>query len=207
MYRENPGMYGQEPSAPARYAADLFAAAGAEDIVELGAGHGRDTLYFAERGFSVLAADFSTVGLGQLGERAEARGLTGRISTAVVDVREPLPFAAGSADAVFAHMLLCMELSTRRIEELIDEVRRTLRPGGSLVYTVRHTGDPHYGTGVAHGDDIHEHGGFAVHFFSRELVDRLAEGWILREVHAFEEGGLPRRLWRITMTVPAPAGD
>ncbi|MEU7024164.1 class I SAM-dependent methyltransferase [Streptomyces sp. NPDC046203] len=205
-YQENPGMYGEQPSGPARYAAELFAAAGARDVLELGAGHGRDALYFAGQGFSVRAADFSSAALGQLAERAEARGLAGRVTTTLVDVRDPLPFAPGSADAVFGHMLLCMDLSTRRIEELVGEIRRVLRPGGTFVYTVRHTGDAHYGTGIAHGDDIHEHGGFAVHFFPRELVDRLAEGWELREVHAFEEGDLPRRLWRVTMSVPDPVG-
>lgn len=41
-----------------------------------------------------------------------------------------------------------------------------------------------------------------VHFFSRTLVDELADGWQLREVHPFNEGELPRRLWRITQTVP-----
>ncbi|MER7515419.1 class I SAM-dependent methyltransferase [Streptomyces sp. NPDC126499] len=202
-YQEHPEMYGAEPSAPARYAADVFARAGVRDVVELGAGHGRDALWFARRGFSVLATDFSAEGLGRLAENAETEGLAARVGTAVVDVREPLPFRAGSADAVFAHMLLCMDLSTGRIEELVTEVRRTLRPGGTFVYTVRHTGDAHYGAGLAHGDDIYEHGGFAVHFFPRALVDRLAEDWELREVHAFEEGALPRRLWRVTMTVPA----
>ncbi|MFI9362086.1 hypothetical protein ACIG5E_13650 [Kitasatospora sp. NPDC053057] len=80
--------------------------------------------------------------------------------------------------------------------------RRVLRPGGTFVYTVRHTGDAHFGAGTGHGDGIWEHGGFAVHFFPRELVDRLAEGWHLAEVHPFEEGELPRRLWRITQETP-----
>jgi SAM-dependent methyltransferase len=93
-----------------------------------------------------------------------------------------------------------MALSTDQIGALVDEVRRVLRPGGVFVYTVRHSGDAHYGTGIARGDDIYEHGGFAVHFFSRALVDRLASGWTLTEVHAFEEGDLPRRLWRVTQT-------
>jgi SAM-dependent methyltransferase len=84
----------------------------------------------------------------------------------------------------------------------LEEIGRVLRPGGTLVYTVRHTGDAHYGTGVAHADDIFEHGGFAVHFFDRDLVDALADGWVLREVHAFEEGELPRRLWRVTQSLP-----
>ena len=201
-YGEHPGMYGEEPSDPALHAAATFRAAGAGEVLELGAGHGRDSLYFAREGFSVMATDFSPVGLEQLREAARAQGVAGRVTTAVHDVREPLPLADASVDAVFAHMLLCMALSTREIHALVAEVRRVLRPGGAFVYTVRHTGDAHYRAGTGHGDDIWEHGGFAVHFFHRDLVDDLAEHWTLDEVAAFEEGGLPRRLWRVTQTLP-----
>jgi SAM-dependent methyltransferase len=99
-------------------------------------------------------------------------------------------------DAVFAHMLLCMALSTKEIQALVGEVRRVLRPGGTFVYTVRHTGDTHYGSGTAHGDDIFEHGGFAVHFFPRDLVSM--DGWTLDEVHTFDAEDVPCRLWRFT---------
>ncbi|MFC9819565.1 class I SAM-dependent methyltransferase [Streptomyces erythrochromogenes] len=201
-YGDHPGMYGEEPSDPAVHAAAVFRAVGARKVLELGAGHGRDALYFARQGFSVLATDFSPAGLEQLREAAATQGVAGRVTTAVHDVREPLPLANASVDAVFAHMLLCMALSTQEIHALAAEVRRVLRPGGVFVYTVRHTGDAHYQAGTGHGDDIWEHGGFAVHFFRRDLVDALARGWTLDEVAAFEEGGLPRRLWRVTQTVP-----
>lgn len=201
-YAAHPGMYGEEPSAPAVHAAAVFRAAGAEDLLELGAGHGRDALFFAREGFTVLATDFSPVGLEQLREVARSQDVDERVTAAVHDVREPLSLPDASVDAVFAHMLLCMALSTKEILALVGEVRRVLRPGGVFVYTVRHTGDSHYGAGAAHGDDIFEHGGFAVHFFGRELVDALADGWTLKDVHAFEEGELPRRLWRVTQTLP-----
>ncbi|MBD0676672.1 class I SAM-dependent methyltransferase [Streptomyces sp. CBMA156] len=201
-YTANPGMYGEQPSAPAEYAAGVFTAAGAGDVLELGAGHGRDALFFARTGFRVMAADFSATGLDQLHATAVEQGLADRLSPLAHDVRDPLPLPDASVDAVFAHMLLCMALSTEEITALVAEVRRVLRPGGTFVYTVRHTGDAHYGAGTGHGDDIWEHGGFAVHFFPRELVDALAEGWRLTDVHPFEEGGLPRRLWRITQETP-----
>ncbi len=95
-----------------------------------------------------------------------------------------------------------MALSTAQIHALVADIRRVLRPGGTLIYTVRHTGDAHYGTGTAHGDNIYEHSGFAVHYFDSALVEDLAQQWNLREVHAFEEGELPRRLWRVTQVKP-----
>ncbi|WP_432173207.1 class I SAM-dependent methyltransferase [Streptomyces sp. Tue6028] len=200
-YSDHPGMYGEAPSAPAVHAAAAFRASGARDVLELGAGHGRDTLYFAREGFTVRATDFSATGLEQLRAAARGQGVEERVTTMLHDVREPLPLPDACVDAVFAHMLLCMALSTKEIHAVVDEVRRVLRPGGVLVYTVRHTGDAHFGAGTAHGDDVFEHGGFAVHFFDRALVDALADGWTLDEVHAFEEGDLPRRLWRVTQTV------
>jgi SAM-dependent methyltransferase len=201
-YTAHPGMYGEEPSTAARHASDVFRAAGASDVLELGAGHGRDALHFAQSGFTVQAIDFSATGLQQLREAATTRGVAEQVTTAVHDVRDPLPLRDACVDAVFAHMLLCMALSTAEIHALVGEVRRVLRPGGTFVYTVRHTGDAHHGTGTPHGDSIFEHGGFAVHFFDRTLVDALATGWSLDQVHAFTEGELPRRLWRITQTKP-----
>nr|WP_240979915.1 class I SAM-dependent methyltransferase [Streptomyces sp. HNM0574] len=201
-YAANPGMYGERPSAPAVHAAAAFRAAGARKVLELGAGHGRDALYFAREGFTVQADDFSPTGLEQLRDAAHAQGVAGEVTTAVHDVRDSLPLPDTSVDAVFAHMLLCMALSTKEIHATVAEIRRVLRPGGTFVYTVRHTGDAHHGAGTGHGDGIWEHGGFAVHFFDRALVDALADGWDLDEVHAFEEGDLPRRLWRVTQTLP-----
>lgn len=201
-YRDNPGMYGSTPSASAMYAAQVFRVARAEQVLELAAGHGRDALYFAQQGFRVLATDFSGVAVAQIQRAAQAQGLTERISAVVHDLRDPLPPKTGSVDAVYAHMALCMALSTNEIHAVVNEVRRVLRPGGTFVYTVRHVGDAHYGAGNPHGDDIYEHGGFAVHFFSERLIEALTDGWIRDDVHAFEEGALPRRLWRVTWTKP-----
>ena len=96
-------------------------------------------------------------------------------------------------------MLFNMALTTAELETLSGEVHRALRPGGLHLYTVRHTGDAHYGAGTSHGDSMFENGGFIVHFFDRALVDRLATGFTLLGLTPFEEGSLPRRLWRITL--------
>jgi len=201
-YTEHPGMYGTEPSEPARYAAALFRSQAAHQVLELGAGHGRDALHLARSGMDVTATDFSANALAQLRETARAQGLADKVSTLTHDVRRPLDLPDTSVDAVYAHMLLCMALSTTEIHAAVAEAARVLRPGGTLVYTVRHTGDAHHGAGTSHGENIYEHGGFAVHYFDRALVDDLAEGWELHDIHPFEEGDLPRRLWRITQTTP-----
>jgi SAM-dependent methyltransferase len=197
-FSANPAMYGPEPSEAGRHAQDLFTDADAADVLELGAGQGRDTLAFLGSGLRVTALDYAPEALEELTASAVEVGVADRLRTAVHDVRQPLPLTDESVDGVFSHMLFNMALTTNEIVALTAEVRRVLRPGGWHVYTVRHTGDPHHGTGIDRGDNMTEHGGFVVHFFDQALVDRVAEGFSPPEVVSFEEGGLPRRLWRVT---------
>jgi SAM-dependent methyltransferase len=202
VYERKPEMFGGSPSASAIYASQRFRQAGATRVLELGAGHGRDTLHFAAEGFQVTALDYSRTGLQALEATAREDGLDKLIDTREHDVRTPLPVQSNSMDAVYAHLLLCMELSTAEITQLVEEARRVLVPGGALVYTARNTTDVHYGQGIDHGDNIFETQGYAVHFFDRALVDALAVGWNLEDVQPDEEGPLPRCLWRVTQTTP-----
>jgi len=195
-------MYGTDPSAPALAAAEAFAAAGYHSVLELGAGQGRDTLYLARQGLQVTALDIAPGTVETICAKARAAGLTNMVSVVRYDMREPLPLPDDSTDASYSHMLFCMALTTFELERLAGELRRVLRPGGLVVYTVRTTADAHYGTGTPRGDDMYEHGGFIVHFFDRPLIDRLALGFELIDVADFTEGELPRRLARVTMRVP-----
>ena len=198
-FADHPDMYGEDPSEAAVAAADGFAAAGVTTVLELGAGQGRDTLYLARRGFHVHALDYAPEGLSVIEAKAAAADLAERVSVGLHDVRERLPLGDAAIDASYSHMLLCMALTTPDIERLVADLHRVIRPHGLVVYTVRTTDDAHYGAGVAHGDDMYEHGGFVVHFFDRALIERMAAGFELLDVTEFTEGELPRRLARVTM--------
>lgn len=197
----NPDMYGLEPSSAAIHAAEQFAVRGVTTVLELGAGQGRDTMFLGAQGFDLVALDYVDDAIATIHAKAASTGLA-NVTARRHDVREPLPFSDACFDASYSHMLFCMALTTPEIMRLADETRRVLRPGGTVIYTVRHTGDAHYGTGVPHGDEMFEQGGFIVHFFDDELVQQLAEGFELIEVASFTEGDLPRRLWRVTMRKP-----
>ncbi|MFJ7257906.1 class I SAM-dependent methyltransferase [Streptomyces sp. NPDC098085] len=166
-----------------------------------GAGHGHGTLYFAREGLTVRAADFSATGLQQLQEPARAQDIDQRVTTAAHDVRDPLPLPYTSIDAVFAHVLLRMDLSTKEIHSLVGEIRRVLRPGSTFVYTIRHTGDARYGTGtgtgIAHGDAI-----VVVLTIARQArnVMKPFPGWGKGFVSERWEGlasAFPRRKWGV----------
>jgi SAM-dependent methyltransferase len=201
-YANNPLLNGSEPSCTAREAARLFASAGIDDVLELGAGAGRDALHFARHGLSVHATDFSDAALDRLRHDARRAGLDDLVSATLHDVRDPLPPADGCVGAVYAHRLLGMALSRSELRSLVGEIRRVLRPGGLLVYTVLHTGDPCYATGSPCGDELYEdlyddEQGLAERYFHRGLVDELAAGWELVDVEELTDGTPVRSMWRV----------
>jgi SAM-dependent methyltransferase len=203
VYARNPLLNGVEPSDSARRAAAVFAAAGIDDVLELGAGTGRDALHFARQGLSVHATDFCEAALDRLRRDARAAGLDDLVSATLHDVRDPLPPADGCVGAVYAHRLLGMALSRTELRSVVTEVRRVLRPGGLLAYTVLHTGDPGYATGTPRRDELGEglyddEHGLAERYFDRELVDELAAGWNLLEIEELTDGSPVRSMWRVT---------
>lgn len=198
-FSENPEMFGTDASDPALKAAELFRQEGKIEVLELGCGQGRDTIYFARNGLHVHALDYSDQGLEAINKKVRVLGLSNLILTKIHDVRNSLPFDDEMFDACYSHMLFCMALKTAQLQFLSEEIRRVLKPGGISIYTVRHTGDVHYKAGIHHGEDMYEVGGFIVHFFSRAKVELLAEGYEIINIDKFEEGELPRKLFQVTL--------
>jgi SAM-dependent methyltransferase len=152
-FTEKVDLFGTEPSYPALKAAALFKIEGAVRILELGGGQGSDTLFVAREGFQVSVLDYSAEGIDTITNKAQSLGLSQSIAALQHDIRQPLSFADGSFGGCFSHMLYCMALTTSELEFLSQEVHRVLKPGGLNLYTVRHTGDAHYRTGIHRGED------------------------------------------------------
>ena len=164
-FLSKPEMFGLEPSIAAINTLKNFKKNNIKKIVELGAGLGRDTLFFAKNSINTEALDYSPAAIKTINKKAEENKLSSSISTKIFDVRKKLPFKDMSIEACFSHMLYCMALSTTDLKNLNKEVLRILKPGGINIFTVRHVGDADYKNGIHRGEDLYENDGFVVHFF------------------------------------------
>lgn len=198
-YSEEPTLFGEIPSLAAKRAVEIFKKDDTTKILDLGCGHGRDTLFFAQQGLTVFALDYSQNAIDVLKRRAWSLGLSNSIVAMQHDVRDPLPFRNESIDGCYSHMLCCMALTTPQLESLFYEIHRVLKPGRLNTYTARRTDDPHYGKGKARNGDMFEIDGYIVHFFNEEKVRSLTKGFTILKIERFEEGKLPRTLFQVTL--------
>jgi len=196
-FSSKPEMFGLEPSIPAVKAAKFFKEKNIKNIVELGSGLGRDTIYFAQNSIKVQALDYSKTAIESITNKAEKLNLIEFIKPKFFDVRKKLPFEDNSIEGCFSHMLYCMALSNYDLENLNNEICRILKPEGINIYTARHTDDGDYKKGIHRGEDLYENDGFIVHFFSKEKVNQLSKGFEVLDIEKFEEGKFPRKLFLV----------
>ena len=196
-FSSKPEMFGLDPSIPAKKSLKLFQNQNISKIIELGAGLGRDTIYFAKNSIHVVALDYSQSGLEAINQKAKKNSLSNSITTNFFDVRKKLPFEDNSVEACYSHMLYCMALTTSELENLNNEIYRVLKPNGINIYTARHTKDGDYKNGIHRGEDLYEKDGFIVHFFSEKKIKSLLKGFKNISIDLFEEGSFPRKLFLV----------
>ena len=211
-------MFGLEPSESAKYAKEIFENQKIKtsfsrkkiDILELGAGLGRDTTYFAANSdlIKITALDYSSQAIKNINKKktnyysdlktTDDRPLEDKITTKVWDVRNGIPYKDNSFDGCYSHMIYCMALTNLEITKLSQEVHRILKPGGINIFTVRHTGDGDYKKGKHIGEDLYENDGFIVHFFNKKKIDQISKGFKIEDIFELHEGSFPRKLFVVT---------
>ena len=187
-------MFGLEASEPAKKSLKIFQENNINTIIELGAGLGRDSIYFSINNLSVTSFDYSQSGINIINKKINKDKLK-NIKTKVFDIRQKLPFEDNSIDGCFSHMLYCMALSNQNLFNLNKEICRILKPDGLNIYTVRNEHDGDYKNGIHRGEDMYENDGFIVHFFNKTKINQLTDGFKNIKIESFEEGTFPRKLY------------
>lgn len=114
-------------------------------LLELGAGQGQDSRYFATHGFKVVSTDGEQAALDLSRSKLSAELVT-KVSLQRVELREALPFETASFGVIYAHLSLHYfdKATTLR---LFDEIQRVLKPGGVFAFFVNSVHDPEYKMG------------------------------------------------------------
>jgi ubiquinone/menaquinone biosynthesis C-methylase UbiE len=177
------------------------------DVLELGCGTGKNTVWLASRARSVVALDFS------LGMIARAHERVGAMPVRFVqhDVCDPWPMESRSVDLVVANLIL---EHVHDLEPVFFEASRVLRPGGQLFFCELHPyrqlaggqaqfKDPSTGETVL----VTAH----VHSISEYVNGALRAGFVVKEIgEALEDdapaGAPPRLISMLFDAAPGGAG-
>jgi ubiquinone/menaquinone biosynthesis C-methylase UbiE len=114
-------------------------------ILDMGAGQGQDARFFAQKGYQIVAIDFSTKAL-ELARQKLPISLKNKVKFKKLDLAEKLPFKDSSFEAVYAHLSIHY-FTQQKTRQIFGEIYRVLAPNGILAILVNSTMDPEYGQG------------------------------------------------------------
>ena len=162
-----------KPSLFAETAINYFPVEG--KVLDLGAGQGQDSRFFAGRDHEVVSTDLEEIAL----EQSKAKltdGLRQKITLQRVDLREKLPFEDDTFDVIYAHLSLhYFDYATT--VQLFAEIQRVLKSGGVLAFFTNSVHDPEYNTGTKLEDDYFQIDKIAKRYFSVDTARAFARNF------------------------------
>lgn len=122
-YRRDEFVYGTEPNSFLAENAGLLQG----PVLSLAEGEGRNAVYLASLGLTVVGVDSSEVGLAKAHKLAASRRVSIQTEVADLAVYEPTANFYGSVVSIFAHLPSAVR---RRLYPLVE---KSLLPGGTIV--------------------------------------------------------------------------
>ena len=174
--------YANDPTQFAQEVVVVFPAMG--KVLELGCGLGNDSVYFAQKGYSVVGSDFSDVAVKQ--NTAKYNDQIG-LRFQVVDMTQPFPFEDNTFDVVYARLSIHY-FEDKVTKEVFGEIYRVLKPEGLICFVCKSTEDPLYGQGEEIEKDMYLREGHVRHFFSENYAKEcLGNKFILNKIESGKE--------------------
>jgi SAM-dependent methyltransferase len=183
IYSDDSAFFGEDPSDFAQKCYSYFKKYGVKRILELGCGQGRDTIFFASKGFDVHAIDASKVAMKNINQKIGQKNIS--LELRQFEARETLPYDSSYFDAVYSHMFYNMRFTDEELDFLFKESNRVLKNNGLLYFSVRSDKDVLYNKGKKIDNNIYEINGFQIRFFTKRQIQSFLENYF--EINNIEE--------------------
>ncbi len=155
-------------------------------LLDLGCGKGADSIFFHNKGFEVTGVDYANEAIKQFNDTQKRYDIF--LTSLVKDITEPFPFEPRTFDVVYSRLGINY-FDDKTTKNVISEIKKVLKSEGLLLFQVKSVNDKSYGK----GKEIEKHmfeeeNGYVRHFFSKEYVEELLEGF---HILMIEERAIP----------------
>lgn len=124
--------YWKNPAIEMPYLYERWNKIGQKDLLDLGAGLGRHSIFFAKREFTVSAIDISEYGINKVNEWAKCEHVP--IQCKVGNMIS-LPYKDNSFDFIIAYNSI-YHCTSEGFQKTLQEIKRILRPNGEIFLTL-----------------------------------------------------------------------
>ncbi|MCL6601166.1 MAG: class I SAM-dependent methyltransferase [Alicyclobacillus macrosporangiidus] len=177
----NGRIWGDDPCPSALMANEHFRSANVKDLLVPGCGYGRNSVFFAEKGYRVTAFDVSDVAIELATAQARERSID--IDYAVGDIFDAAFLTGKEFDGIYLSNVLHLFLAAER-DKLVRRLTSLLKRGGIFAFSCISVFDTNnYGIGPeVEPNTFEKHEGKPLHFFDEiEIRTKLEADYKILE--------------------------
>ena len=172
MY-SRPNVFGTGPTKLAKMANDLIYDKSIQNILEIGCGQGRDSIFFSEKGYSIETFDISENAITFVNKIKKSFNLK-NLNAIVHDVTEPFSYSNNFFDFVYSNLALQF-FDIDSLEKIFDNIYRVMNDEATILFSTKKKGDKYYDFGTKISEDAYEHKGITRYFYDKSVLEHMLE--------------------------------
>ena len=168
-----PNVFGTGPTKLAKLANDLIYDKSIQNILEIGCGQGRDSIFFSEKGYSIETFDISENAITFVNKTKQSFNLK-NLNAIVHDVTEPFSYSNNFFDFVYSNLALQF-FDIDSLEKIFDNIYRVMKDEATILFSTKKKGDKYYDFGTKISEDAYEHKGIIRYFYDKSVLEHMLE--------------------------------
>lgn len=157
-----------EPNSFAKTALKEIKKSKLKNILEVGCGNGKDSIYFAKNGLKVTATDFDKQPIEIIEKKIKKDKIKNLEVKVLNHAKELDTIPRESYDVVYSHLSM-QYFKDSKTKKIFEDIYYLLKPKGLLIFKIKSTDDDLYGKGKLIEKDMYylQH---LRHFFSKDYI-------------------------------------
>lgn len=172
LYTKN-DYFGIGQTILANFARDIIEKNSIKNMLELGCGQGRDSVFFAKLGCNIVAVDISENAI-KFVEKTKYDENLKNLQLVVSDIQKSLNFQNLKFDMVYSNLSLqFFDLS--KLSNIFSNIFDVMSSDSFFLFSTKKTGDKYYNFGNKISDSAFEYKGITRFFFTKSELETLLE--------------------------------
>jgi len=182
MYSK-PNVFGTGSTKLAKLAFDLIKDKPIKNMLEIGCGQGRDTIFFSEKNYFVETFDISENAISFVNKTTKSLNLK-NINAIVHDVEQTFPYSVKSFDFVYSNLALQF-FDIDSLTNIFKNIYSVMKDDSTILFSTKKKGDKYHDYGSKINDDAFEYNGIIRYFYDKSILEQLFQSKF--EILRFED--------------------
>ena len=163
--------FGTGPTILALEAHELIKNNSITNILELGCGQGRDSLFFANFGHNVIATDISENAINSVKKIKNEQNI-GNLELHLHDSLNPFNFTDLKFELIYSNLALQF-FNLKQLSGILSNIKKIMKPNSFFLFSTKKSGDKYFNFGNKLSENSFEYNGITRFFFNKSELENI----------------------------------